>query len=276
MGGSTNTVLHLLAAATPGKNDEIKPANGTLFCELWPAIRDEHSPLLQDAGNLLIEEDSASDTPALPQQYRRLAAAWQPPECPAPVRQAPVELPEARDFIEFQWAGEGARLTGNLVHRLLQQIAESGIPQWQQEGGMALQEDWCRQQLVSDGVLGAKAEAIVSRVSQAIGNCLDSKHGKWLLGPRESAECEYALTAVLDNQPTNLVLDRTFVDDGTRWIVDYKTSSHSGGDLEGFVQNEADRYREQLGRYRQALEINETRPIRTALYFPLLDRFCEI
>ena len=71
-------------------------------------------------------------------------------------------------------------------------------------------------------------------------------------------------------------LDRTFVENGTRWIIDYKTSSHGGGDLEGFLQSETDRYREQLQRYRHAMALTETRPIKTALYFPLLDRFCEV
>jgi hypothetical protein len=66
------------------------------------------------------------------------------------------------------------------------------------------------------------------------------------------------------------------VENGIRWIIDYKTSVHSGGDLEGFLQNESDRYRNQLTRYRQAIAITETRPIKTALYFPLLDRLLEV
>ena len=77
-------------------------------------------------------------------------------------------------------------------------------------------------------------------------------------------------------RPRNLVLDRTFVDNGTRWIIDYKTSSHSGGDLEGFLENEIQRYREQLQGYSRAIALAETRPIKTALYFPLLDRLCVI
>ena len=68
------------------------------------------------------------------------------------------------------------------------------------------------------------------------------------------------------------MLDRTFVSDGVRWIIDYKTSSHSGGDLEGFIESEKARYRAQLERYREALALAENRPIRTALYFPLLNR----
>jgi ATP-dependent exoDNAse (exonuclease V) beta subunit len=81
---------------------------------------------------------------------------------------------------------------------------------------------------------------------------------------------------MLDGQPRSMVLDRTFVDKGERWIIDYKTSSHSGGDLEGFLQNEKDRYAKQMKRYRRALAMTESRPIRLALYFPLEDCWEEL
>lgn len=48
------------------------------------------------------------------------------------------------------------------------------------------------------------------------------------------------------------------------------------GDLEGFLQNEAKRYREQLRGYKNAMALTETLPIKTALYFPLLDRLYEV
>jgi len=121
-----------------------------------------------------------------------------------------------------------------------------------------------------------KADAIIARATIAIENCLASKQGKWILKNHEDARCEYAITAVLDNQPRNMVLDRTFIEDGTRWIIDYKTSSHGGGDLEGFLKNEATRYREQLQRYKDAMAIAENLPVKTALYFPLLDRLYEV
>jgi len=83
-------------------------------------------------------------------------------------------------------------------------------------------------------------------------------------------------TGLGQSHPRSLVLDRIFVEDGTCWIIDYKTSSHGGGDLDGFLESEASRYREQLKRYRKAVAISETRPIKTALYFPLLDRLLEV
>jgi ATP-dependent helicase/nuclease subunit A len=274
--------LHLFAAVKPKKNGEVKPTAGTLLGELWPAIREDQESLLvlaaaeQEAKTSENPAPWQATAPAFPQQYRRLAADWRLPPSAACVQQAGAEIPDLRDTIEFRWAGEETRLTGNLVHRLLQLIAEQGLNAWSAGGGMAGYENWCRQQLVSEGVQGEKADSIVALTSRAIENCLASEHGSWVLDSHEDARCELALTAVLDGQPSNLVLDRTFVADGARWIIDYKTSSHSGGDLEGFLQNEADRYREQLRRYREAVAINENRPIKTALYFPLLDRFREV
>jgi len=69
----------------------------------------------------------------------------------------------------------------------------------------------------------------------------------------------------------SLVIDRTFVDaDGVRWIVDFKTSDHSGGGLDEFLDREQARYRDQLERYGRALSLLDSRPQRLALYFPLV------
>jgi ATP-dependent exoDNAse (exonuclease V) beta subunit len=266
--------LYLFAAIKPTANVEIKAGSATLLGGLWPAIQAEQTPLIRQAAESIAaaggdETDEDAPDVSLPLDYRRLAADWQLPPPAETVQLAGVEpgseLADVNEYIEFSWAGEDARLTGNLVHRLLQMIGEEGLEAWQAGGGMSMHESWCRHQL-----------AIVSRVTRAINNCLASERGRWILAPHEDAQCEFAITAVLDGHPGNMVLDRTFIADGARWIIDYKTSSHSGGDLEGFLENEAGRYREQLQRYKTAVAITETQPIRTALYFPLLDRFCEL
>jgi ATP-dependent exoDNAse (exonuclease V) beta subunit len=159
---------------------------------------------------------------------------------------------------------------------LLQLIAEQGPTSPESGAGLGPLENWCRQQLRSVGVQGAKAERILQRSARAIDRCLASERGRWILSGHEEAASEYAVTAVIDGQVTSLKLDRTFVADGIRWIVDYKTSDHGGGRLEDFLESEKVRYATQLDRYRRALAINETRPIKTALYFPLLDEFLEV
>ncbi len=281
--------LYLFAAIKPNSANEIKANSKSLLGCLWAAIQSEQTPLIRQAAENLpaLTEDAAlRGMPVLnlPQQFRRLSAGWQLPN-PAESVQLPnaeagadptIELAPSHDYIEFNWAGEDARLTGTLVHRILQLIGEQGLETWRAGGGMSKVKQWCRQQLASAGVREPKAGRIIARATQAIVNCLASEYGRWILERREESHCEYAITAVLDGQASNMVLDRTFVENGTCWIIDYKTSSHSGGDLESFLQNEVERYRAQLQRYKKAMAITETRPIRTALYFPLLDRFCEL
>jgi ATP-dependent exoDNAse (exonuclease V) beta subunit len=133
---------------------------------------------------------------------------------------------------------------------------------------------WCRNYLAARGLRPQEAEPIVASVAQAMRRCLASETGMWILGERPDTQCELAITAMQDGRPRSLVLDRTFVEDGVRWIIDYKTSSHAGGDLEGFLRSETERYTPQLRRYRAALA--GELPVRTALYYPLLDRLCEI
>ena len=270
--------LYLFAAVSPNKDGTVRPSSGSLLGQLWPAIGEIETPrILKLAGQM--PEDPAGDEgaiPRLPQRVRRLAAGWTVPAAPPPVQQPAAACPEAREAIEFRWAGENARLTGNLVHRLLQLIAEQGIETWLAGGGMNSRQKWCLNQLAAEGVKGKKAGSIVDRANRAIENCLASEHGRWIVAEHPESACEFAVTALIENELVNLVLDRTFVANGMRWIIDYKTSVHAGGDLEGFLQSEADRYRGQLARYRQALAIGETRPIRTALYFPLLDRLVEV
>jgi len=57
-----------------------------------------------------------------------------------------------------------------------------------------------------------------------------------------------------------------------RWIVDYKTSSHEGRDLEGFLDRERERYRAQLEAYARALASGKAM---LGLYFPLLSGWRE-
>ena len=117
----------------------------------------------------------------------------------------------------------------------------------------------------------------VGRVEAALLQALRNERGRWLLGTQGSAACEYSLCGLLDSQIVSARIDRTFIDDqGTRWVVDYKSSSHEGTGIDAFLDNERERYREQMARYRSLFALLENRPIRTALYFPLLQGWREV
>jgi len=108
-------------------------------------------------------------------------------------------------------------------------------------------------------------------VTEALLSALDDPRARWVLSRNQDARNEWRLSGVLDGKVVEIAIDRSFVDaHGVRWIVDYKTGIHEGASLEGFLDNERLRYREQLERYATLLRRIESRPIRLALYFPLL------
>ena len=79
------------------------------------------------------------------------------------------------------------------------------------------------------------------------------------------------MTTVIDGDSVGLIIDRTFIgEDDSRWIIDYKTSSHAGADVDIFLDREQERYRAQLNRYAVMMSRIDTRPIKLGLYFPLL------
>jgi ATP-dependent helicase/nuclease subunit A len=125
-----------------------------------------------------------------------------------------------------------------------------------------------RNELVHEGVAQSAVDDAVRNVQDALLNTLDDPRGRWILGPHPKAMSEYRLTAMVEGTPRTLIVDRYFEDAaGDTWIVDFKTSTHQGADLQRFLAEEERRYRAQLERYAGALR---QRGARLGLYFPLL------
>ena len=266
--------LHLLGHVplklAPGEPVPSEPASGSLLAALWPVV----APLYEEACRHLAP--GPAHAPAeiewgRVQQLTRLRGDWQLPAAPAPVAvelEPPVvALDEA---IEFAWVGETARHVGTVVHRWLLRIADDGLAGWS-PARIAEREPAFRIALVRLGVPAPELAAAVGAVGNALANVLQDERARWLLGPWSEARSEYPLSGVLDGRVVNVVLDRTFVDnDGARWIVDYKTSLHAGGEREAFLDSERLRYTAQLMRYARLLAKTESRPVKLGLYFPLL------
>ena len=118
-------------------------------------------------------------------------------------------------------------------------------------------------------------ERICGRVDAALEGVLKDARGRWLLSGEGHAEL--ALSGVINGVVESGIMDRIRVDDdGTHWIVDYKTSTHEGGNRKGFLAAEAERYRDQLARYSALYCAYAGVDARCALYFPLLQEFVEV
>ena len=101
---------------------------------------------------------------------------------------------------------------------------------------------------------------------QALRTTLSSESGCWLLLQTQQAAVEEAWCSRQDNQLAQHVIDRTFVAEGYRWIVDYKTVWSEAADLD--LRQQAKRHRAQLARY-AALFAGDVLPLRCAVYFPV-------
>ena len=162
------------------------------------------------------------------------------------------------------------------MHRFLQRIAEDGVGAWT-AARLASAQPLIRTALRAAGVPAAELEGASRRARRALEDVLSDARGRWILhAGHVEAKSELRLTARLDAEIVNVAVDRTFVDErGTRWIVDYKTGTHEGGSLDGFLDREQERYRGQLERYARILHSLDGRPVRLALYFPLLQAWRE-
>lgn len=271
---------HLRIDPDMQENDALKPPEDTLLAKLWPAVAADFLTRSREAA---IGDLPASNvhTGLQPVGMVRLASGWQPPPLPKAVAVAMYanEAGTTEEPVDFDWAGEPARLVGVVVHRLLHRIGLIGVENVDHQDLEALKLAG-RSLLIQSGITPRHLEKAVQQVARALRTmCVEDETGRWILSNRhQEARCEWALsvpTAIAAGHSISVsIIDRTFVDAaGVRWIIDYKTGSHTGGSLEEFLDREQLRYRPQLDRYAQVLQRMEDRPMHLALYFPLLGKW---
>lgn len=269
----TRKSLHLLGHAGISRDGETlrAPDPRSLLSLLWPAIAAQYEAAFETAG--ITTPGTDGDQWVLPQR-RRIEPSWQLPDVSdVPGQQTDGGTHENIAAVEFDWAGAGARVTGTVVHRWLQLAAERRVDLALEPSDSlrATSERWLREA----GVGPDAAPAMIRRVEEALANIRSDPRGQWLLDGEGYAEL--ALSGVVGNAVESGVIDRVRIDDdGTHWIIDYKSSTHEGGDLQGFLDAEARRYREQLARYAGLYRAYSGNDVRCALYFPLLQAFVEV
>lgn len=210
--------------------------------------------------------DNVYETAADNKQYfKRLPLNWQPEQAkPLDISQT-IETTESQAIeLEFDWAGETARFIGILTHRYLEQMASTGTQPEISEGHI-------RTALLNLGTHPEEVNDATTKVIKALNHALSDERGQWILKAHPQAQVEYGLTCKTDTGYQRFIIDRTFVDEqGTRWIIDYKTGSHAGSDIDAFLDQEQERYRNQLDNYASLFAQIENHPIKLGLYFPML------
>ena len=265
--------LHLLGhVELAADGQKYRPALArSLLNLLWPSVSADFEQAFQPDAPVSNGEDRKL---WLRPELRRFESPWSLPEIEAlpGMSELPGTIEENRT-VEFYWVGTDARVAGTVVHRWLQMVADERVDLSHDTlaSMRIVSARWLREMGVGDESI----EAVTQRVEKALIGVLDDDKGRWLLEGEGYAELK--LTGVYEGRMESVVLDRVRIDeDGTHWIVDYKISSHEGGDLESFLEAESDRYRPQLSKYAEFYQNYSGAPVRCALYFPLLQEFVEV
>lgn len=202
---------------------------------------------------------------------RRLPVNWQLPEAAPSLGVLIEETPKFKieEMPEFEWAGEAIKHLGTVMHRYLCRITRDGLSKWGMERPVGERERMMAM-LRELGLNREEAGKMADEGVKVLGNMLSHERGRWILSSHSEEGSEVPLTAFMDDRIIHRIIDRTFVDKGIRWIIDYKISHHKGSDVDKFLKNEKERYRPQLEAYEKILAARgETRPIKKGLYYPI-------
>ncbi|HEY0268199.1 MAG TPA: 3'-5' exonuclease, partial [Methyloradius sp.] len=275
--------LHLVGIAKLDENNEVKePAANTSLSRLWPRVG---TYFMQSAAigqtELLVEDTEKPDIASFTPQLMRIKQTGKPALFQASAGQLPASA-QASSALDRQFAQSGKdtenrenqhsieKHIGTLAHRYVELIAQSGLPAWSHDRLLSLKlamQRWLEQQ--GHGV--KEAEQGASKVVSALTTTLSSPEGRWVLQARDSARAEFALTSVRQasvhqGSAIGQIIDRTFIDDGTRWIIDYKSALLNADTTQQAMNQFAEQYRSQLEAY-AALFADEGLPIKKAILF---------
>ncbi len=268
--------LHLFGHVSRRRDGTLSPPSGSLLARAWDAIGGESHGVVAAAA----PKESVADALAL----HRLPLDWSPPTLPpaphlsqASARSVSRSGSDQGELPRPSMRSEYGRMVGNLVHQMVERIGREGLHLWSPERLLLLRPDFVAR-LAAAGVPAHQLDLHAQRVILALTTTLASQRGRWILTTYADAECELPLSGNFDEVLVHAVVDRTFIVDNERWVIDYKTSAPARKESTVlFLEKEAELYREQLQTYARFFRLLDPQcPVRCGLYFPLADLWQEI
>lgn len=267
--------LHLLGVvlADEKKEDGLRPPPAdSLLRLLWPHLA---QPIFAAALQAPASEASPAAIPSVDPSslcaplYRLRAPVIPPVLAIPPGARRPLGNPLDPDAPLGRLNLEAA--VGSLVHRCLELVARQGLVAWPLDRLAQRQPAWERW-FKARGYSTAEIEVACRETLQALEATLGCEHGRWILSGHEAAGSEQAWSSCdAAGRQINHVIDRVFVDQGVRWIIDYKTVRLPEAELPA----KAESFRPQLARY-AGLFADQPLPLRLAVFFTLQGRLIEL
>lgn len=266
--------LHLIASMQKNQDGELKPVANSLLAALWPAVAKafietpEQAPLAATTKGL--------DPRQFKAQLQRLPSAAY---AQGSVGLSPLQTPITKVNID---AGNASATQssplgledlykdcGTLAHAYMELLAQrAGLA----SSVVAAWHKPMRRWLMRLGHSESAAKQGADIVMAALQTTLASQAGQWVLQDHDQAASELSLMQASESGTKNHVIDRTFIEQGTRWIIDYKLGM---ADEAGSSAAGAEAHRPQLARY-ASLFADAGLPIKTAVLFLSTGRLVEL
>ena len=265
--------LHLLGAVKLDKHGQANPKKNTFLEMLWPVLvsdfdadalpkQDQHIALNSQVSSLRLED--------FVPQLVRLAK----PALPAILEAEISAVASANNGDEVATISPSLEADiGTLTHRYLELMAKHGHHDWTPQRITSL-EAAMQRWLLQQGHPHLNAKQGTQTVVQLLIKTLLSTDGQWVLQARAGADQEFALE-FFDGEVKKRIIDRTFIENGVRWIIDYKTTQAVADLSEVALTQAAGEYQQQLAGYAALFE-DEGLPIKTAVFFVNIGRLIEV
>ncbi len=253
--------LHVLAVAGCNEDGElVAPPANSLLARLWPMIEGDFDAAVQAATDDGADgaDGEGMELAHFVPRLQRLVVPSMPPAWRAP---PPPEAPPPREETMDALAAD----VGTLVHALLEMAAAT--PADWPPAAIAARQPAFERWLAGRGWPMADAQRGAALAARMLATTLASRDGQWVLRPRAESGAELAIAKVgAGGTAETRVVDRSFVEDGVRWIIDYKTADLGAAAGRARLAAHAGRYRPQLESY-AALFAAEGLPQRLAVFY---------
>lgn len=146
------------------------------------------------------------------------------------------------------------RLIGIIMHELLQWICNQHVAH-PDALPFELIENRLRQLGLPDETLQEAQQTITRQLTQLF----QCQIGQWIISPHDNELNEYELLIEENGDVATRIIDRTFCDNGTRWIIDFKTGRET--------TDTHKKYHQQVNDYARILSHKYPEPIHCGLYY---------
>jgi ATP-dependent exoDNAse (exonuclease V) beta subunit len=277
--------LHVIASVQMSQKGEVKPLANSLLQSIWPALEADFmraTPLSINA-----TEASMIDVNQFKPQLQRLYSqefTGNFLELNAEVAARKLSQYRSQNDVDTSLALKQSGLLveadlykncGILAHLYMQLFAKTDLQSWR-EYKLAQCQSAMQQWLMQQGHTAKHALQGATQVQTALQTTLNSHEGQWVLQAHTDAVSELSLMQLTDDGVRSHVIDRTFIENGSRWIVDYKLTQLDQ-QLDGGMNLTllAAQHRPQLERY-ASLFVDEKLPIKKAVLFLSMGELVEL